>query len=111
MNHYELCELGIVEAAKRLVLKIEVSELPDYFAVGDLYYRQLLAHVRHAYTNYDELSGELPSSAGYQAQGGFCPHDFDKGECWLRTEAHDILKWGATAEAERLLKGLVHNEV
>jgi hypothetical protein len=95
--------LGIVEAAKRLVSKIEVHELPDYFAVDDLYYRQLLAHVRHVYTNYDQLLGELPSCADYWAQGGFCPHDFDDWEeCPLIIKAHDVLKWAATAKAEQL---------
>jgi hypothetical protein len=111
MNHYGLCELGIVEVAKHLVIKIEVRRLPDYFAVGDMYYRELLTHVRHAYTNYDELTEEMPSCADYRAHGGYCPHDFDKGECWLRTEAYDILKWAATVEAERLLTGLVQDEV
>ena len=110
MKNYELCELGIVEAARRLVSKIEVSAVPGYFAVGDLYYRQLLAHVRHTYTNYGELRDALPSCAHYRAQGGFCPHDFEKGVCWLRTEAHDILEWAATTEAERLLKEYVEEE-
>jgi hypothetical protein len=86
----------VVELAEELVSQIEAQELPPDFEPGDLHYRQILAHIRHEYTNYEQLLWKFPICVDHWEQGGMCDLDTDTGEpCIRMQEAHDLLKWKA----------------
>ena len=98
----EQCTLGIKEAAKQLVTKLEVDALPEDFDIAGLWYPQCVAKVRHNYTNYEQLLTELPLCVDYRDAGGACPHNFESGyDCPLKIAAHDTLKWAANDLAKQ----------
>lgn len=86
-------------AAEALRHKIEAQELPNEpIDWGDWSYNQIVAHVRHEYTNYERLLEKLPD----------CPIEFEcesfdafgDGICLHREIAHETLKWEAKSKAE-----------
>ena len=94
----------IVEVAKELVGQVEAQELPSDFDPGDLWYDEILAVIRHEYTNYEELLNKLPLCVDIW-DAGQCvwqsEDDFDL-ECPFEREAHDLLKWAAKDAAEEV---------
>ena len=46
---------NIVDKASDLASEVWAEELPDDFVPGDLSYDELLANIRHEFTNYQEL--------------------------------------------------------
>ena len=96
-NKYDLCELGIVETANQLVIKLVAQDLPDDYKPSKGWsYLEEVAWIRHNYTNYEEMLWELPLCFEYWDNGGNCPHDYESGfNCPLYDKAHDILKWRA----------------
>ena len=59
---------NIVALASDLVSKVWVEELPDDFEPGDLSYNEILANIRHEYTNYQELLWDLPICVLFENQ-------------------------------------------
>ena len=104
----------LVEKAESLVSQIEAQELPDIESMasslfepsdwGNWSYNQILAHIRHEYTNYEKLLDELPS----------CPADcnglVDEQECIQRIIAHDTLKWAAKEAAAEAYQHLLDRQ-
>lgn len=76
-----------MKAVDKLVERLEAHEIPDGYEPGDWYYNQILAEIRHEYTNYDELLWELPDCPD-------CPEEV-RGECEGVYLSHDALKWEA----------------
>jgi len=97
---------NIVALASDLVSKAWAKELPDDFEPGDLSDDQILANIRHEYTNYQELLQELPLCVDFENQA-YCKKIIGRGyldgdECPLLQEAHDVIKWGAKEKAEQV---------
>jgi hypothetical protein len=100
---------NIVKIASDLVSKIWAEELPDDFEPGDLSYNEILANIRHEYTNYQELLWELPFCEDmWKENRSYCKKVAIEyrlasiGECPFLREAHDILKWDAKEKAEQV---------
>ena len=91
----------IVEVANELVARLEVQELPEDFDPGDLWYKQILANIRHEFTNYEGLLHELPLCVDFWDAGGECTAEISL-ECPLQQEAHDLLKWAANDMAKEV---------
>jgi hypothetical protein len=78
----------ILVAARASVQKLEGYTIPDDFNPEDIAYDQIIAHVRHEFTNYVKLLMDFPNE---------CPvctwnNDEEGCECISITEARDILK-------------------
>ena len=86
----------ITDLAESLVDRLKGQSLPADFEIGDGHYNLLIAHIRHEFTNYEELLWKLPG----------CPMECtaieDGDECIYQIMAHDTLKWAAKALAEEL---------
>lgn len=101
----------IVEVAESLVGEIEAYELPPDFDPGDLYYNEILANLRHEYTNYEPILWSLPSCSDHWEQGGECVWDYESDyECHLSREAHDLLKWAAKDAAAEVYQRWLENK-
>jgi hypothetical protein len=103
-SEYDSCELGIVDTAEDLAKQIEGIPLPADYDTSGLGYRQILASIRHEYTNYETLLYELPDCIPLW-HAGKCPHantEDSEDECPLRCLAHDILKQAGKEEAARI---------
>ena len=103
MGINENCPVGIVEKAYMLVSELEVTGKPDKATDWDDWsYNQILAHVRHEHTNYEELLNELPDCpiecSAYEEYG------LDGIACQHRGIAHDILKWAVKSLADSLMR-------
>lgn len=94
-DKYKLCTIGMAEAGKSLVTKLEGYNIPDDFDPLDLSYNEIIANIRHQYTNYENILFELHLCVEYWDRGGYCPHDNEDGGCILISETHDNLKWAA----------------
>ena len=103
----ETCK--IVEVAKALVSEIEAQELPADFEPGWVRYNQIIAGIRHEYTNYDQLLDRLPLCVDLWERNGteYCNQqlEFPEDSCPLKDEAHDLLKWAAKAAAVEAYSG------
>jgi hypothetical protein len=94
----------IVKVAHKLAGELEGYPLPDDWAPENTSDPAIWAAVRHNYTNYEGLLHELPTCKIYHDPDIECtqwPSD-DTGECPLREQAHNILKWAATDIAREL---------
>ncbi len=95
-----LTSCDVTETAGRLSLQLEAQAIPDdYDPVGA--YWQIIANVRHSFTNYDTLLAALPDCPLE------CPIAESNGDltgqsCANYDLAHDILK----TEARRLAMNL-----
>jgi hypothetical protein len=92
----------VVQIAGDLACQIEAQELPEDFDPGDMPYNLLLPHIRHEYTNYGELSRDLPLCADLWDQGIKCYPEGEGEECNLMHEARDILKRAAKDAATEI---------
>jgi hypothetical protein len=104
----------VLEAAKSLVGDVQGTLPPcDWQPVGYIY-NQVLAELRHEYTNYETLLSSLPVCVDLW-DSGECPDnprtwseemclDSEGEECMLAKEAHDMLKWAARDEAEQVYR-------
>ncbi len=100
-----VCDLEMEKIALSLTEQVEAYELTDNFDPSDLWYGQIIAHIRHEYTNYENLLHKLPSCTMYISEGGICGWDFDKkedGGCPLVEFAHYILKREANSHARNV---------
>ena len=111
MSSYdEKCPLGIETIAEDLVNKLEGEIIPSDYEPGDYEYAQILAEIRHTYTNYEELLMEMDQMANcieYYHSGNICSigefaWDNLDGECDPKQFAHDTLKWAARDLAKEL---------
>lgn len=100
------CPLKINDIAWQLAEKLEGSDLPPDYEPADDQYLQIIANIRHEYTNYEEL---LYALSAYTT--GACPVYFISGEihpdceeeqCAQLDMAHDILKSEAKKIAVQL---------
>jgi len=89
------------QAAERLADQVTMREpIPHDFAVDDSSYWEIVASIRHQYTNYDDLLQELPDCWDLM-ESGECPRaaDFADDTELLRecseVRGHDWLKWVA----------------
>ena len=93
---------NIVAIASDLASKVEAPELPSDFEPGDLYYNEILANIRHEYTNYEKLLWQLPLCIDFK-NPDYCEKVTIEGYgCPLQKEAHDIIKWSAKEKAEQI---------
>jgi hypothetical protein len=92
----------IVDVAERLASQVNMTcEIPPNYDPSNLWYRQVIAEIRHEFTNYEQLLEELPLCVDHVAAGGECVWDTEAGlECSLAEEAHKIIKWAANRVAE-----------
>ena len=49
-----------LEVAEQLENQVEGHEIPSDFEPGDIFDNEVLANIRHEYTNYEELLSVLP---------------------------------------------------
>ena len=84
----------IVDLAWKLSEQVEIADIPSDFNASDMWYDQALAHIRHRYTNYEELL--LSLNACCEANWQDCEPD-----CLDKEIAHDILKQAARREADQ----------
>lgn len=90
-------ECSKLEVVQSLIDQLEAEEIPDDYDRGNLSYNEILADIRHTYTNYEELLYELPECVGCTWNVG------EEGiECPNATLAHDQLKWAARSLAESI---------
>jgi hypothetical protein len=84
--------------------QLVVQELPEGFDSGNLSYNEVLAGIRHEYTNYESLLYEMQEALnclGRAEAGDPCPVNPEEEDvCSLELQAHDILKWAAKSLAE-----------
>ena len=93
---------NIVDKASDLASEVWAEELPDNFEPGDLYYNEILANIRHEFTNYQELLWQLPLCVDFE-NPDYCEKVTIEGYgCPLQEEAHDIIKWSAKEKAEQI---------
>jgi hypothetical protein len=93
---------NIVDKASDLASEVWAEELPDNFEPGDLYYNEILANIRHEFTNYQELLWQLPLCVDFE-NPDYCEKVTIEGYgCPLQKEAHDIIKWSAKEKAEQI---------
>jgi hypothetical protein len=97
---------AMVETAERLAKEIEAEKIPDDFKSDSLHEDEILAEIRHEYTNYDTLLYMLPLCVDmWNENPSYCKkvakerHMEEDQECPLAVEAHDILKWKAKEKA------------
>jgi hypothetical protein len=86
------------------------SRIPDDYDPSELWCPQILAQIRHEFTNYEELLHDLPMCVDHWDAGGECVWDAETGlDCPLASQAHDIIKWAAnrvaSAEFDRWQNG------
>lgn len=96
----------IVEIAEELVSEVKVeASLRDFYHGGGLS-SKMLAHIRHKYTNYEQLLDWLPLCVDFwdKYSTEYCDQvsddDEPEGHCPLREQAHDILQLETTDAAE-----------
>lgn len=115
-------ECNIVKIAESLTSRIETRDLPPDFDPGDEWYNQILACIRHEYTNYEQLLWELPLCVDFWDEHGseYCrvaagcsEQEWGRGfyPCPLQEWAHDILKWAAKAAAEKVYSEFTPDQV
>lgn len=99
----------IMEAACRLVKEIDAEKLPIDFKPHFSNYDEILAEIRHDYTNYMDLLHELPLCEDtWKENRSYCKkvanqyHLVCIADCPFLREAHDILKWKAKEKAEQI---------
>ncbi len=102
--------LEIVQKAETLKPRIQARELPADFVpgasgfVGAASYHAVLARVRHEFTNYLELLGQLPqcmlTADEHKDLRKVCPELGPGAECPYRKKAHNVLKWVANSAAK-----------
>lgn len=79
--------------AYSLAEKLQAREIPSDFDPEGWHYLEAVAHVRHTFTNYEDLLEELPD----------CLDCFgEDGECIHKAVAHDILKVEAKSLAMQI---------
>ena len=88
--------------AEALLAQLVVQELPEDYDPGDLSYNEVLAYIRHEYTNYQSLLWEMQETVDCcGCAENPCSCDPEEGyECLSQLQAHDILKWAAKGVAE-----------
>jgi hypothetical protein len=96
----------IVEIAEELVSEVEVkASLRDFYHGGGLS-SKMLDHIRHNYTNYEQLLDCLPLCDDFWDEYGteYCDQVIDdvepEGPCPLKEQAHHILQSATTDAAE-----------
>ncbi|MCK4348966.1 MAG: hypothetical protein KAW47_10150 [Thermoplasmatales archaeon] len=93
---------NIVDKASDLASEVWAEELPDNFDPSDLHYNEILANIRHEFTNYQELLWQLPLCVDFE-NPDYCEKVTIEGYgCPLQEEAHDIIKWSAKEKAEQI---------
>ena len=99
------CQANIVKVARQLTGQLEGIELPEDYDNGELSYPQIIADVRHNYTNYDDVLRMLPLCVDVWASNGICNWDMETDdECCLFTQAHDLIQRKANEIAKDLFK-------
>lgn len=88
-----------VEAAKSLIEELSATEIPENYDPGELNYDEILANIRHEFTNCDELYWAIPDC-------DICTWDVSEEgyECPEATYAHDEIKWAAKGLAEKIYR-------
>ena len=67
-------------------------------------YNEVVAEIRHAYTDYEDLLHSLPLCID-EMEAGRCTWDPEQESwCSIKDEAHNLLKWAAKGVAIRLYK-------
>ena len=103
-----MAECRIVSIAHELSEQLTAQELGEDFNPAGVSYNQVLADVRHNYTNYEALLyvmdeiGDCVKRWEESASCSWNPEEED--ECFLKLRAHDILKWAAKDLAEGTYK-------
>ena len=95
-------ECPVVQIAGDLARQIEAQELPEDFDLKDMPYNLILPHIRHEYTNYEELLHDLPLCVDRWDQGIKCYPEGAGEECNSMRKARDILKRAAKDAAEEI---------
>jgi hypothetical protein len=86
-------ECPIIDLAWELSEQVEIGDIPSDSDAGDMWYNQVLAHLRHGYTNYEELLLSLNACCHSNWQD--CGPD-----CLDKEIAHGILKQAAKRVAD-----------
>jgi len=97
----------VIKQAEERVSEIKAHDLPTDFDPGDMSYNEILAHVRHEFTNYEALLFTLPPCAvlwGHREYGCIqkLGSNVSENDCPWEQEAHDLLKWAAKGAAEEV---------
>lgn len=111
------CPKEIEQLVKLLMHQIKAADLPDDYSPGDSSYPEILANIRHEYTNYEELLNCLNEKLiNIETGDSFCwtcpigNLDEDRPECVLEQSAHDELKYATKAKAKEIYQHWLDNK-
>lgn len=96
----ETCE--VLDLARELLGTLDGYALPADWRPDSEWYNEILAEVRHAYTNYEESLRSLPLCTN-EIEAGRCTWDPEQESwCSIKAQAHDLLKRAAKDIAAKL---------
>lgn len=102
------CPVGMLEKAKELASPEATGPVPDDYDPGDFSLNEVLADIRHEYTNYEGLLHSLPLCAASEPDWPGCSeecpfyHELWECKCPYLDQVHHDLKWAAK-EVARIL--------